>query len=77
MARPKATINTVDLTRAIKAIRASGLAINYTTIDPDGTITLVHLPDSAGATSASPDDALAGWEAKRPAIQLAQNSTIR
>ena len=71
MARPKATINTVDLTRAIKAIKAGGLSINYTKIDPDGTITLVHFPDLAGSGPELADNALANWEASRSSIRLA------
>lgn len=65
MARPKTIVNSVDLTRAIKAAKASGLTIYLTKIGPDGTITLVHIPDSAGSTSLPADDQLSDWVEKR------------
>ena len=71
MARPKATINTVDLTRAIKAMKAAGLAISYTKLDPDGTFTFVTLPGLPVSVHETAEDALADWQANRPAIRLA------
>ena len=65
MARPKATINSVDLTRAVKAMKAAGLTINFTKIGPDGTITFMHGSEAPDVSAISADDALAQWEASR------------
>lgn len=71
MARPKAIVNSVDLSRAIKAARAGGLTINFTKIDPDGTITLGHVPDGSGSESMSADNSLSLWEENRPSSRIA------
>ena len=70
MARPRATINTVDLTRAIKALRAGGLTISYTKFAPDGTVTFVTVPDLPVAGPTSPEDALAIWQEQRQTGRL-------
>lgn len=61
MARRKTTVNSVDLTRAIKAAKAGGLTICFTKIGTDGTITLVHVPDVAGSSSLPADNQLSDW----------------
>lgn len=70
MPRPKATINSVDLTRAIKAIRAGGLTISYTKLAPDGTVTIVTVPELPAAGPTSPEDALANWQEQRKTVRL-------
>ena len=65
MARPKATINSVDLTRAVKAMKAAGLTISFTRIGPDGTVTFIHGSEAPDVTAISADDVLSQWEASR------------
>ena len=71
MARPKATINSVDLTRALKAMTAIGLTISFTKFEPDGTITFGHSPEAPDTTSIFADEALSQWEASRRSNRLA------
>ena len=66
MPRAKATLNTVDLTRAWKAAQAAGLSITYTKIGPDGSITLGHSFEQK-LSDITADDALHGWQEKRQA----------
>lgn len=70
MARPKSTINSVDLTRAMKAMKSTGLTISFKKIAPDGTITFWHTPEALGKTSISADDALSQWEASHRSTRL-------
>lgn len=63
IARNGATFRQADLTRAVKAVRAAGLEVATTVIDPDGTIRLLHHADATGATSAPFDK----WKATRDA----------
>ena len=65
MARQKSIINSVDLTRALKAARAVGLTITSTKVGPDGTITLGHVLEGEVSEVDSADHELARWEAKR------------
>lgn len=62
MARPKATINSVDMTRAIKTLKSAGLSICSTKVGPDGTVTFIHGSEGPDVTVISADDALARWE---------------
>lgn len=63
MARRRSTINTVDLTRALKALRAAGIMVHSTTIAADGSVTILH--DTPLNLNASPEDALFRWETAR------------
>jgi hypothetical protein len=65
MSRAKTTYRLVDLTNAMKAMRAAGLTISQTRIAPDGTITLVHSGSMIDQQDVSPDDHLAIWQASR------------
>lgn len=65
MARARGTFNSVDLTRALKAAKASGLTITYTQIGPDGKITIGHSLQDVGSDATSPDDLLENWKSKR------------
>ena len=42
VARSSSTFKQADLVRAVKAVRAAGLAVMATQIAPDGTIRLIH-----------------------------------
>lgn len=64
MPRAKATLNTVDLTRALKAAQAAGLSITYTKIGPDGSITIGHSFEQK-ESEMTPDEALLRWQEKR------------
>lgn len=63
MVRKSVAFRQADLTRAVKAVRAAGLEVAKTVIDPDGTISLLHHADPEGATNAPFDK----WKAVRNA----------
>lgn len=67
MPRAKATLNTVDLTRALKAAQAAGLSITYTKVGPDGSITIGHNIEQK-LSDLTPDEALLRWQEKRHAV---------
>jgi hypothetical protein len=67
MPRAKATLNTVDLTRALKTAQAAGLSITYTKIGPDGSITIGHSFEQK-LSDMTPDEALLRWQEKRHGI---------
>jgi hypothetical protein len=67
MPRAKATLNSVDLTRAWKAAQAAGLSITYTTVGRDGTITIGHSFEQKQSDMTA-DDALLAWQEKRHAV---------
>jgi hypothetical protein len=64
MAKTAATFRQSDVTRAVRAARAVGLAVLATEIAPDGTIRLVHEADPA---KNSPSDPFDQWKASRDA----------
>ena len=67
MPRAKATLNTVDLTRALKAAKAAGLSITYTKVEPDGSITIGHSLEQK-ESDMSADEILLNWQKKRHAL---------
>jgi hypothetical protein len=62
MARTPATFKQADLTRAVKAARACGLAIERTEITADGRIILVH-----HKSAPEPTNDFDKWKEKRNA----------
>lgn len=65
MARTRGTFNSVDLTRALKAAKASGLMITFTQTEPDGKITIGHSVQEVGSVATTPDVLLENWKSKR------------
>lgn len=63
MAKRPATFKQSDLTRAVKAVRATGLPMARTLILPDGTFVFDHRTEVT-SEPASPFDE---WKAKRDA----------
>jgi len=51
MARTPATFKQADVVRAVKAVRAAGLAVTETQIAPDGTIRLIHIENISHPTN--------------------------
>lgn len=58
----RAHFRQADLTRAVRAARAGGLAVVRTEIEPDGRIVLIHA--AAAEPPATPFDE---WRARRDA----------
>jgi hypothetical protein len=65
MTRRKPTINTVDLTRALKAMQTAGITIISTTVRPDGEFTIQHILRPEDNSAVSPEGALFKWESNR------------
>ena len=67
MPRARATLNTVDLTRALKAAQTASLSITYTKVGPDGSITIGHSFEQK-QSDITADDALLRWQEQRHAV---------
>jgi len=63
MARSAGHFRQSDITRAIKAAVAGGLAVSRTEIAPDGRIVLIHAPE----LPSEPQNDYDQWKAKRDA----------
>jgi hypothetical protein len=69
MARTPPTFKQADLVRALKAARASGLAVMRTEISPDGRIIIHH----SNTGPIEPEDEFEAWRARRDARSAKRN----
>ena len=65
MPRQKSTLNLVDLTKALKAMKSAGLAIAQTKVASDGSFILIHIDGSDIANTETSEAALENWQLRR------------